>query len=390
MSEGEGVPRSLRIAVLNRSFVATGGGAERYSIAMVEQLAHRHEVHVFAQQIEHQWTGVTYHRLWTPLVRPRWINQLWFAVTSWLATRKGFDVVHSHENTWHGQVQTVHVLPVKHNLFHGRVGWQRALRWVKVIASPRLMAYLWLEKMRYAPEPGRRIVATSPSLGSIMARTFPKSALMLGVLVPGIAQVKLPVDGAQQQAARLALGLPTEGRCVLFVANDYHKKGLPALMEAMSLLPPETFLAVVGNGRHVTAFRAQGKALNLAPRMFFLGSLTEMRVAYAAADCLAHPTLEDTFAMVVLEAMAHGVPVVVSSVRFCGISGLLQDRVQALILEDPRDATNLAKLIGQTLSNPVLRKELIDAGLVFAESYLWSEIALQQEQIYLSVLSKAP
>jgi UDP-glucose:(heptosyl)LPS alpha-1,3-glucosyltransferase len=342
---------------------------------------------VFAQQIEHQWTGVTYHRLWTPLVRPRWINQLWFAVTSWLATRKGFDVVHSHESTWHGQVQTVHVLPVKHNLFYGRVGWQRALRWVKVIASPRLMAYLWLEKLRYAPEPGRRVVVTSPSLGAIMAQTFPESAPMLGVLVPGIAQVKRPMVGAQQ-AARQTLGLPTEGRCVLFVANDYRKKGLPALMEALSLLPPDSFLAVVGNGTHIPVFRAQAKALSLAPRMFFLGSLTDMRVAYAAADCLAHPTLEDTFAMVVLEAMAHGVPVVVSCARFCGISGLLQDRVQALILEDPKDVTNLAKLIGQTLSNPVLRKELIDAGLVFAESYLWSEIALQQEQMYFSVLSK--
>lgn len=388
MSDGDGAPRRLRIAVLNRSFVATGGGAERYSIALVEQLAQRHEVHVFAQQIEHQWAGVSYHRIWTPLVRPRWINQLWFAVTSWWETRKGFDVVHSHESTWHGQMQTVHVLPIRHNLFHGLMGWRLALRWVKVLTSPRLQVYLWLEKMRYAPGLGRRIVATSPSLGIIIARTFPKSASMLSVLTPGIAQVKCPADGVQQHAARLSLGLPTDGRCILFVANDYRKKGLPALMEALSLLPPDTFLAVVGNGMHIPTFRAQAKALGLATRIFFLGSLTDMGVAYAAADCLVHPTLEDTFAMVVLEAMAHGVPVVVSSARFCGISGLLQDRVQALILEDPKDVANLATLIGQTLSNLTLRKELIDAGLVFAQSYLWSEIALRQEQMYFSAPSK--
>lgn len=94
----------LRIAVLSRSFDSTGGGAERYSIALVEQLAQRHEVHVFAQTIKHQWHMVHYHRLWTPLARPRWINQLWFAARSWWATRRGFDVVDSHENTWHGQV----------------------------------------------------------------------------------------------------------------------------------------------------------------------------------------------------------------------------------------------------------------------------------------------
>ena len=44
------VQSRLRIAVLNRVFEATGGGAERYSIALVEQLALRHEIHVFAQR----------------------------------------------------------------------------------------------------------------------------------------------------------------------------------------------------------------------------------------------------------------------------------------------------------------------------------------------------
>ena len=64
--------RHLKIAVLNRNFDPTGGGAERYSIAMVEQLAAMHEIHVFAQNIRHQWPGVTYHRIKTPCKRPRW------------------------------------------------------------------------------------------------------------------------------------------------------------------------------------------------------------------------------------------------------------------------------------------------------------------------------
>ena len=93
--------RKLRIAVFNRTFSTTGGGAERYSVALVEQLAARHDIHVFAQEIDHQWPGVTYHRVSAPLRKPRWINQLWFAFCTWWATRRGFDVVHSHENTWH-------------------------------------------------------------------------------------------------------------------------------------------------------------------------------------------------------------------------------------------------------------------------------------------------
>jgi hypothetical protein len=107
-------------------------------------------VHVFAQEIDHQWPGVTYHKVSAPLRKPRWINQLWFATATWWATRSGFDVVHSHENTWHGEVQTVHVMPVKYSLFQGRHGLRRVLRWIKVVTSPRLLAYLGLERARYA------------------------------------------------------------------------------------------------------------------------------------------------------------------------------------------------------------------------------------------------
>jgi glycosyltransferase involved in cell wall biosynthesis len=149
MSPPDFSPRKLRIAVFNRTFSPTGGGAERYSIALVEQLSARHEVHVFAQEIDHQWPGVTYHRVSAPMRKPRWINQLWFATATWWATRRGFDVVHSHENTWHGEVQTVHVMPVKYNLFQGRHGLRRVLRWIKVVTSPRLLAYLALERARY-------------------------------------------------------------------------------------------------------------------------------------------------------------------------------------------------------------------------------------------------
>lgn len=380
--------RRLRIAVLNRTFVSTGGGAERYSIALVEQLAGRHDVHVFAQQIEHVCPGVTYHRLWTPLSKPRWINQLWFAITSWWATRTGFDVVHSHENTWHGQVQTVHVLPVKYNLFHGRNGFRLALRWLKVITSPRLLVYLWLEKMRYAAMPGRRIVVTSPSLRDVMVQTYPQTETMLDVLTPGVARVCGAASLEERCAARVTLGLPTEGHCILFVANDYQKKGLDALLGAMPLLAPNAYLAVVGNAAHIAVYKNIAHVSGLASRVHFLGPLVEMSTAYIAADCLAHPTLEDTFAMVVLEAMSHGLPVVVSSERFCGISGLLNTEVDALILEDPHDPIESARLLNRVLTDSALAGQLARNGNAVAQKFLWSEIAVCQEYIYQRALDR--
>jgi glycosyltransferase involved in cell wall biosynthesis len=387
MSLPDSPAKKLRIAVFNRTFSPTGGGAERYSIALVEQLAARHEMHVFAQEIDHQWPGVTYHKVSAPLRKPRWINQLWFATATWWATRRGFDVVHSHENTWHGEVQTVHVMPVKYNLFQGRHGARRILRWIKVVTSPRLLAYLGLERARYAARPGRQVVVTSESLRPIMAGSYPDSRAFTSVVTPGITMPPLAVSAGRKGEARAQLGLPAEGTCLLFVGNDYRKKGLEALLQTLAQLPADVVLAVVGNPAHIAEFRVVAETLKLGGRVFFLGALKDVGPAYEAADILVHPTFEDTFAMVVLEAMAHGLPVVVSGPKYCGISGLLRQGVNALMLDDPRDAGELARVLGGLLARAALRETLSEGAVAFAMHYQWREIALQQETLYFSAIS---
>lgn len=375
----------LRIAVLNRTFSPTAGGAERYSIALVEHLADRHDIHVFAQTIAHHWPGVTYHCISMPLRKPRWINQLWFATTTWWATRKGFDIVHSHENTWHGDVQTVHVLPVKHNLFVGLKGWSLFFRWVKVVTSPRLLTYLCLERMRYAWRKGRAVVVISPSLKTFFTEAYPQALPMVSLITPGIELPSVHTTPNERHDARHSLGLPQGSHCILFVGNDFRKKGLATLLEAMTLMSENCVLAVVGSSRQLPQFRRAAELAGVQSRVFFLGALVDVAPAYRAADCLAHPTLEDTFAMVVLEAMAWGLPVVVSGVEYCGISGLLQDGVTALVLERPQDAASLAALLTRIVEERELRESLGKQARIFARQFDWCGIAAQQEKLYCSV-----
>lgn len=380
----------MRIAVLSRHFSSAGGGAERYAIALVEALAARHEIHVFAQQLDHHRPGVRYHRIGAPLRKPRWVNQLWFATASWWATRRGFDVVHSHENTWHGNVQTVHVLPVQHNLFDGKTGWWRALRWLKVVFSPRLATYLVLERLRFKIRFGRRIVVTSETMAPVMVQTYPHTAAMMSVITPGVNMPALPVLPSRRLAARAALNLPAEGQVLVFVGNDYRKKGLGALLEAIALLPESVVLLVVGHESQRPAFEAKAKEMGLmdaGARVFFAGSLKDMGPAYEAADALVHPTLEDTFAMVVLEAMSYGLPVLVSAARYCGIAALLTDGVNARILADPRDAAALAAAIGSVLAEPELLTRLSECAIAFAGQHQWQAVAAAQESIYLECAS---
>ncbi|MEY4427185.1 MAG: hypothetical protein RL535_1483, partial [Pseudomonadota bacterium] len=117
-------------------------------------------------------------------------------------------------------------------------------------------------------------------------------------------------------------------------------------------------------------------------RVRFLGALDSVEQVYQAADCLVHPTLEDTFAMVVLEAMSYGLPVVVSSERYCGIAGLLTDGLNALILKEPKNTAALTKQINRVIDDASLREKLSAEALRFASGYAWAHIAREQSLVY--------
>lgn len=374
----------MRIAIISRIFSKAGGGAETYSVALAQELAPRHEIHVFSQESNQPVAGVTYHPVFCLGQRPRWLNQLLFAFSTWRKTRTGFDVVHSHENTWHGQIQTIHVRPLRLNLLAGRRGLKLIGQWIKVLTSPRLLAYVGLEGARFKPAQGKKIVTTSQGLRLECELAYPHSRPVLSVILPG---TNIPATFRSHQETRAQLNMAKDRRWVLFVANDYARKGLDTLLQAMTSLPSDVSLAVAGSTRQATRYMHQVERLGLTSRVHFLGPLDDLSAAYFAADCLAHPTREDSFAMVVLEAMAHGLPVVVSGPTHCGISRELVAGDQALLLTNPTDAKQLSEHIEAVLEKPALAAHLRKHGLAFAQSHSWTTAALQYEALYQQAIS---
>jgi glycosyltransferase involved in cell wall biosynthesis len=372
----------LKIAVLNRVFASTGGGAERYSMALVEQLSARHDVHVFAQEMDHQWPNVSYHRVSRPFIRPRWLNQLWYAFITWTQTRKGFDIVHSHENVWHGNVQTMHVKTTRRSRFGDRKGVALALRAITTAFSARLITYLLLERARVTLKAGRAVVAVSESLRDELAKEYPASGGMLHVISPG---VYLPDHSVSKYQARVALGIQTDGSLLLFVARDYARKGLSALLLALRDMPPEVQLLVAGNTEQISRFRNEGDDFGIGARVHFIGALASAAMAYQAADVLVHPTLEDSFGMVVLEAMAYRLPVIVSDRNYCGAAALCTNLVHALLLSDPQNVTTLRESIMCILNSPELAHRIRENGFCLAQEHSWPATALAYETIYKTV-----
>jgi glycosyltransferase involved in cell wall biosynthesis len=373
--------RRLKIAVLSRGFFSRAGGAENYSISLVETLAARHEVHVFTQHLDHHYPGVTYHLLPQCVKKPSWVDLLCFSVRSWLATRRGFDLVHSHENTWHGQIQTVHVRPVKVGLFYGKEGLRRYVRYLQIATSPRLWTYLLMEAIRFNHIPGKAVIACSESLRVELERAYPSLRGQVFLLPPGVQFPELSSD-EEKSALRNELKLSRDAFVLLFVANDYAKKGLTPLLQALQRLPPNVVLLVVGNSAHIPVYSQLAEQLNVAQQVRFIGSAGSVDRYYRVADAQVHPTTEDSFSMVTLEALAHGLPVVVSGPAYCGISASLTDQVEVLMLRDPRDANEIAKCVQRLFDDGALRLRLGTAGRRFAAKFGWDELAQQQEKIY--------
>jgi len=381
--------QGLRIAFLTKNFDTKGGGAERYAVALAEQLCERHEVHVFSQAVGTVLPGVHYHPVRWAVRRPRWVNQLLFAYATWRSTREGYDVVHSHENVWHGQVQTLHVLPMRYTLLRNTWGLQRFRKLLGIFSSPRLLAHLGLERSRFQQD-GRAYVAVSETLRTIVAQTYTGSERAMHVIPPGIAEVAGAASAQDRLTARAALGLPPQGRCLLLVGNDLRKKGLACVIQALALSSdPSAFVAVVGHVGQRAAWEAMARDLGVGLQLYFLGMREDVGVAYDAANILVHPTLEDTYAMVVLEAMSHGLPVIVSPAAYCGISAELTHGVNALLLQDPLDARALAQAVRQLQDSPDLQQRLVQSGVEFASQRTWGSVANRHERLYADLLELA-
>lgn len=376
-------PRRLRVVVLNRRFGVRFGGAERYSVELVRELAPLHDIHVFAQDIDHDVKGIHTHRVPILIRRPRWLNQLWFAAWTWWKTRGAFDLVHSHENTWHGDVQTIHVRPFRLGLVRGRVGLARHLRIGSIALSPRRLSYWILESLRMRRLRGRQIIASSVTLRDEILAAWPQLAPAMHVLSPGV-RVPEAAESSGSNVGREALGLPTEALgapLALFVANDLIKKGLPVLLAALAQVEGLHLMVVTAQAA-VAKTLALARRAGVADRVHPFGRIADISLAYRAADFLVHPTTEDTYAMVVLEAMAWALPVIVSDARHCGIAAELRDRVDAILLEDPGNVARLAALIRELINDEALAHALRCAGPEFAAQRTWAIQAQALQRVY--------
>ncbi len=366
-----------RLALITRNFSKIGGGAESLAVSMATSMLDDYDITVVSQGFD-QSTELFKHVPVSKLpIRTRWLNQLWFSWQTKQLTRSGFDIVHSYENITHGDVHTVSVKTVHASLK------ERGMSALRIALSPRLLAYLWLEKKRLCTK-GHHSVFVSQFVHDETLAVLPN--LYSGTVVtPGVNIPLRQFTKAEKTAARESLGLNPAIMTIGFVGHDFKKKGLATLLKGAALLPFDVQIMVIGNTAQAERYTDLVHALGTGKTCRFMGVVSDMPTAYAAMDCLAHPTTQDVFPMVLLEAMAKHVPVVTTNEPYNNMGGLLVDHVDAILLPDPDDIDGMVKALRQIWLDTDLCDALARNGFVFAQKYSWDVAKAQYYEVYKRV-----
>lgn len=139
------------------------------------------------------------------------------------------------------------------------------------------------------------------------------------------------------------LGLKRESFKLLFIGNEWKRKGLGLLLEALQASPKNIELMVVGADRHEDQFKLQAKMLGLAAQVRFYGRRSDSWRFYSAADVCVIPSTYDPFANVTVEALAMGCFVISSNEN--GGSEVVLPGQTGYIFNDLQNPEQLADLI---------------------------------------------
>lgn len=173
-----------------------------------------------------------------------------------------------------------------------------------------------------------------------------------------------PTPADRRQAVRAALGIPAEATVVVSMGRFVPKKGFDLLLDAFDRLPAAidgrpVHLVVAGDGPERARLHALAAGLRSAARVHWPGWQVDTTPYHDLADVFACPSRDEPLGNVILEAWAHGRPVV--STATAGATELVAPGDDGL-LTPVGDAAALAAALARALHDEALRRQFGEAG----------------------------
>ncbi|MGH9733236.1 MAG: glycosyltransferase family 4 protein [Candidatus Acidiferrales bacterium] len=389
------IERKPLLAVVS-PFLDKSHGTERRVSEWISGLVDHFEIHLYSQRVaDIDFARIIWHKI-PKLPGPHLLNYMWWffanhACRAWDRRFRGIrvDVVFSPGiNCLDADVISVHIVFAEYAAKLANSATPGAKR-----ISPRnLHRKLYyglistLERRIYSDRDKTLILIARKTDGELtrhFGRQTPSSVIYLGL----DHNVFNPQRRAAfREVARRELGYGPDRFVLLLIGNHWANKGLPVLLRAVGLirgLPIDILVVGKDNpGEYANAIRAN----QLETRVQFKLPRQDVEYYYAAADAYVGASLEDTFALPPAEAMACGLPVIVSAAN--GTSEIITHETDGLVLEEPTDERGLAEMIHRLYNDAVFRNRLGERAYETAQRYTWERNARELRVILEGILQR--
>jgi len=251
------------------------------------------------------------------------------------------------------------------------------------------LATSWVEKKLVTQSNCKKFVAVSNLTRDIFLQEYNIDPQRVTVIHPGVdLNDYAPTDKKSIRACiRKEYGFRSEEPIIVFASMNFEIKGLDAIMLALARLKAKQHsfkLLAVGKG-NVKKYTQMAREKKIADNVVFTGPLSKEKLIrlYLAGDMYIMLSKFDTFGMVVLEAMAAGLPVIIST--NVGAKDIVQEGENGFIISDTSNADYIASKIALLL-NENIRSSMSRKALDTAKQNTWAQVAAKYSEIYSSVL----
>ena len=301
---------------LEREFIAAGATVERFTAA--DAGGPRRSVGGR--------TSVATH-----LTRAR--NVIWFSTVGTRRARRFLAARPDAVSITHNDVMAGDIY-VNHGLLQAAMRARGDYIW-RMVRNPVHLFTALRDRIRYRGRTHRAVVALTTTEAELLVSTYGRVRAPIHVIPNGVDIERFrPPDAAERAQARAKLGVDDDRTIALFIGHEFERKGLPIAMAALRAAPDVLLLVVGGSADMIRRAQAQARAAGVAERVHFAGTHARPVPFLWAADVLVLPSAYEANALVVLEALACGLPVVSTRVGFA--PDILVDGENGFIVE--RDA----------------------------------------------------
>lgn len=379
-------------------FVDKQHGTERRVAEWISRLADDFDFHIYSQRVDDiDLSKVVWRRI-PKFPGPHIVNFLWWFVAnrvwrSWDRHLRGLqpDLVFSPGiNCLDADVISVHVVFAEYlRRFEGELrlsatpysAWPQALHRRLYY---RLIAFL---ESRVYREPDTILFLIAQRTGSELQQHFDRSG-PFPVIYLGLDHEIFNVKSrcSLRSGARKDLGYSEDRFVLLLIGNDLKNKGLPTILDAVRILQKLPIDVLVVGRENPEAYTAAVRSKGLEGRVEFRHPRKDVEFYYAAVDAYVGASIEDTFAQPPAEAMASGLPVIVSSTN--GACEIIKQQVDGLILEDARDHVSLSRMIQRLYEDTSFRERIGENAAKTAQEYTWERNASELRRILKDALNR--